>query len=50
MDKNELIEGIREINRGATAEFLASFSEEELRAYLDHLMDIDVTEEVAIAD
>jgi hypothetical protein len=29
MDKKELIECIREINRGATPEFLASFSEEQ---------------------
>jgi hypothetical protein len=50
MDKNELIEGIREINKSATPEFLASFSVEDLRAYLDHLMAVDVEEEVAIAD
>jgi hypothetical protein len=50
MDKQELIEGIREINKSATPEFLASFSEENLRAYLDHLMEADVEEEVAITD
>jgi hypothetical protein len=50
MDKNELIEGIREINKSATPEFLASFSDEELCAYLDHLMEVDVEEEVTIAD
>jgi hypothetical protein len=50
MDKNELIEGIREINKSATPEFLASFSEEDLRAYLDHLMEMDVEQEVAAAD
>jgi len=50
MNKKELIEGIREINKSATPEFLASFSNEELRAYLDHLMEVDVAEEVAIAD
>jgi hypothetical protein len=50
MDKQDLIEGIREINRSAKPEFLASFSEEQLRAYLDHLMEVDVTEEVAVAD
>jgi hypothetical protein len=49
MNKKELIEGICEINKGAKPEFLASFSEEELRAYLDHLMEVDV-EEVTIAD
>jgi hypothetical protein len=50
MDKKELIEGIREINKGATPEFLASFSDEELRAYLDHLMEADVEEELTVAD
>jgi hypothetical protein len=50
MDKTELIEGIREINKSATPEFLASFSDEELRAYLDHLMDVDVEEELTVAD
>jgi hypothetical protein len=50
MDQKELIEGIREINKSATPEFLATFSNEELRAYLDHLMEVDVEEEVTIAD
>jgi len=50
MDKTELIEGIREINKSATPEFLASFSEEQLRAYLDHLMAVDVEEELTVAD
>jgi hypothetical protein len=50
MDKVELIEGIREINRSATPEFLATFSEEQLRAYLDHLMEVDAQEELTVAD
>ncbi len=50
MDKTELIESIREINRGATPEFLATFSKEQLRAYLDNLMQVDVQEEVSVAD
>lgn len=37
MDKKELIERICEINKGAKAEFLARFSEQELSAYLEHL-------------
>jgi len=37
MDKRELIESIREINKSATPEFLARFSEEDLNAYLEHL-------------
>jgi hypothetical protein len=50
MDKTELIESIREINRSATPEFLATFSKEQLRAYLDHLMKVDMQEEVTVAD
>ncbi|MCL5279403.1 MAG: hypothetical protein M1376_05815 [Planctomycetes bacterium] len=50
MDKKDLIECIREINRSARPEFLASFSEEQLRAYLDHLTEADVAEEVTVAD
>ncbi len=42
MNKRELIDGICEINRGAKPEFLASFSEEELNTYLEHLMELDV--------
>ncbi|MGE5293748.1 MAG: hypothetical protein ACM3VT_02875 [Solirubrobacterales bacterium] len=48
MDKNELIESIREINKTAKAEFLAKFSERELRAYLEHLMELNA-EELAVA-
>jgi hypothetical protein len=40
MDKTELIEEIREINKTAKPEFLAKFSEKELRAYLAHLMQL----------
>jgi hypothetical protein len=44
MDKRELIDCICEINRGAKPEFLAKFSEEELNAYLEHLMELDLQE------
>ncbi len=44
MDKRELIECICEINKGAKPEFLANFSEEELNAYLEHLMELDLQE------
>jgi len=37
MDKTELIESIREINKTAKPEFLAKFSEKDLHAYLEHL-------------
>ena len=47
MSKRELIDYIREINRSAKAEFLANFSEQELNAYLEHLMELDL-EELAV--
>jgi hypothetical protein len=47
MSKRELIECICEINKSAKPEFLASFSEEELSAYLEHLMELNL-EEVAV--
>lgn len=42
MNKRELIDRICEINKTAKAEFLATFSEEELRNYLEHLRDLDL--------
>ena len=48
MDKSELIESIREINKTARPEFLAEFSEEELNTYLEHLMELNL-EEVSVA-
>jgi len=47
MSKRDLIDCICEINKSAKPEFLASFSEEELNAYLEHLMELDL-EEVAV--
>ena len=44
MSKRELIDYICRINRTAKPEFLAGFSEEELNAYLDHLMELDLEE------
>jgi len=44
MDKRELIDCICEINRSAKPEFLAKFSEEDLKAYLEHLMELDLEE------
>ena len=44
MSKVELIECITQINRSAKAEFLQSFSEEELAQYLEHLMELDLNE------
>jgi len=42
MSKWELIDYISKINRTAKPEFLASFSEEELNDYLEHLMELDL--------
>lgn len=47
MSKRELIDYICKINRSAKPEFLAGFSEEELNAYLEHLMELDL-EELAV--
>lgn len=44
MDKKELIDCICQINRSAKPEFLANFSQEELSAYLEHLMELDLEE------
>jgi len=44
MSKRELIDYICEINKTAKPEFLANFSEEELNAYLEHLMELDLEE------
>lgn len=48
MSKRELIDCICEINRSAKPEFLANFSEEELKTYLEHLMELDV-EQLAVS-
>ena len=42
--KEELIEFICELNRMAKPEFLVSFSEEDLEAYRDHLLELDLEE------
>ena len=42
MSKRELIDCICEINRSAKPEFLATFSEQDLTAYLEHLMELDL--------
>ena len=42
-----MIDCICQINRTAKLEFLDKFSQEELSAYLEHLMELDL-EELAI--
>lgn len=44
MSKNELIDCIREINRSAKPDFLSRFTEEQLKDYLEHLMQLDLEE------
>jgi hypothetical protein len=44
MSKRELIDCICEINKSAKPEFLATFTEEELNSYLEHLMELDLQE------
>lgn len=47
MSKRELIDCICEINISARPEFLAAFSEDELKDYLEHLMELNL-EELAV--
>jgi hypothetical protein len=44
MSKRELIDCICEINKSAKPGFLVLFSEEELKDYLEHLMELDLEE------
>jgi hypothetical protein len=44
MSKRELIDCICEINKSAKPEFLANFSEKDLKSYLEHLMELDLEE------
>lgn len=44
MTKSDLINCICEINKSAKPEFLARFSEEELKEYLSRLMELDLEE------
>ena len=47
MEKRELIDYICKINKTAKPEFLATFSQEDLIEYLEHLMELDL-EELAV--
>ena len=42
MSKRELIDYIREINKGVKPDFLARFSEDDLGRYLEHLMELNL--------
>lgn len=41
MNKRDLIDRIRDLNATATPEFLASFSEDDLVAYLKQLQELE---------
>jgi hypothetical protein len=41
MDKKELIDCICEINKSAKTDFLTQFSEEDLNAYLESLIELE---------
>jgi len=49
MSKRELIDCICEINTSARPEFLATFNEEDLKSYLEHLMELDLEEVLVCA-
>jgi len=49
MSKRELIDCICEINKSAKPEFLASFSEQDLNTYLEHLRELDLEDVVVCA-
>jgi hypothetical protein len=44
MEKSEVINCIREINRSVTVEYLDDFSQEELTQYLERLMELDLAD------
>jgi hypothetical protein len=47
MTKRELIDRICQVNKTASTEFLAKFSQEDLNIYLEHLMEVEA-EELAV--
>ena len=40
MNKSELIDSIREFNSTASVEFLVQFEEDDLKEYMDHLLEV----------
>jgi len=47
MTKQEIIDYILAINRGATQEILEKYSVEDLDLYLEHLMELDLSDTAA---
>lgn len=48
MSKAELIESIRELNFTASAEFLSQFTPDQLQQYLEHLLELNMSQLTAI--
>ena len=48
MNKAELIEAIRELNFTASVDFLSQFTPEQLQQYLEHLLEINMSQLTAV--
>jgi len=48
MNKAELIEAIRELNFTASVDFLSQFNPEQLQQYLEHLLELNMSQLTAV--
>lgn len=48
MNKAELIEAIRELNFTASVDFLSQFTPDQLQQYLEHLLEINMSQLTAV--
>ena len=48
MNKAELIEAIRELNFTASVDFLSQFTPDQLQQYLEHLLDLNMSQLTAV--
>jgi len=48
MNKAELIEAIRELNFTATVDFLSQFTPDQLQQYLEHLLELNMSQLTAV--
>jgi hypothetical protein len=48
MNKAELIEAIRELNFTASVDFLSQFTPDQLQQYLEHLLEVSMSELTAV--
>jgi len=49
MTKTELIDTVRELNPTASVTFLTQFNQEELREYIEHLLEVHKEDLSAVA-